>query len=86
MDEILREYADQAYEAVRLGRNGVHTTRDLVSPKMLAELEAAGRCDAVRKFPTVKLRGRRHHSCAIISWTCSLMRRPTLRISDDARP
>ena len=46
MDKILTEYADQAYETARLGRNGVHTTRDLVSPKMLAELEAAG--DAMR--------------------------------------
>ena len=46
MDKILREYADQAYEAARLGRNGVHTTRDRVSAEMLAELEAAG--DAMR--------------------------------------
>ena len=46
MDEILTEYADQAYETARLRRNGVHTARDLVSAAMLAELEAAG--DAMR--------------------------------------
>jgi hypothetical protein len=46
MDEILQEVADQAYETARLGRNGVHPTRDLVSAEMLAELEAAG--DAMR--------------------------------------
>ena len=33
MDKILAEYADQAYETARLGRNGVQTTRDLVSRK-----------------------------------------------------
>jgi len=42
IDKILTEYADQAYEAARLGRNGVHTPRDLVRRKMLAELEATG--------------------------------------------
>ena len=36
MDKILTEYADQAYDASRLGRNGVHTTRQLVSAEMLA--------------------------------------------------
>jgi hypothetical protein len=46
MDGILNEYADQAYEAARLRRNGVHTARDRVSARMLAELEAAG--DAMR--------------------------------------
>ena len=46
MDKILTEYADQAYETVRLRRNGVHTARDRVSAEMLAELEAAG--DAMR--------------------------------------
>ena len=46
MDKTLMEYADQAYEAVRLRRNGVHTTRDRVSAEMLIELEAAG--DAMR--------------------------------------
>ena len=46
MDKILTEYADQAYETARLRRNGVHTTRDLVSAEMLAELEATG--DAMR--------------------------------------
>ena len=46
MDKILREYPDQAYETTRLRRNGVHTTRDRVFAKMLAELEAAG--DAMR--------------------------------------
>jgi hypothetical protein len=46
MDQILTEYADQAYEAVRLRRNGVQMTRDLVPAEMLAELEAAG--DAIR--------------------------------------
>ena len=30
MDKILSEYADQAFETARLGRNGVHTPRDLV--------------------------------------------------------
>ena len=46
MDQILTEYADQAYEAARLGRNGVHTPRDQVSVEVLAELEATG--DAMR--------------------------------------
>ena len=46
MDKILTKYADQAVETARLRRNGVHTARDLVSAKMLAELEATG--DAMR--------------------------------------
>jgi hypothetical protein len=46
MDKILTEYADQAYEAARLRRNGVQTARDRVSTEMLIELEAAG--DAIR--------------------------------------
>jgi hypothetical protein len=46
MDQILTEYADQAYETARLRRNSVHTARELVSAKMLAELEATG--DAMR--------------------------------------
>ena len=46
LDKILTEYADQAYETTRLRRNGVHTARELVSAKMLAELEATG--DAMR--------------------------------------
>ena len=46
MDQILREYADQAYETARLGRNGVHPSRGRVSAEVLAELEAAG--DAMR--------------------------------------
>jgi hypothetical protein len=46
MDKTLTEYADQAIETARLRRNGVHTARELVSAKMLAELEATG--DAMR--------------------------------------
>ena len=46
MDQFLTEYADHAYEAARLGRNGVHPARDRVSAGMLIELEAAG--DAMR--------------------------------------
>jgi len=46
MDKILREEADRACEIARLKRNGVHTARDRVSARMLAELEAAG--DAMR--------------------------------------
>ena len=46
MDKILREEADRACEIARLKRNGVHTARDLVSARMLAELEATG--DAMR--------------------------------------
>jgi hypothetical protein len=42
MDQVLTEYADQAYETTRLGRNGVHTAPELVSAEMLAELEATG--------------------------------------------
>jgi len=42
MDKILRQYADQAYETARLGRNGVHPARDRVSAGMLIELEASG--------------------------------------------
>ena len=86
MDKILTEYADQAFETARLRRNGVYTTRDLVSAEMLVELEASWRCDAVRKFPRSKLRGRRHHSCATILWTLNSMRRPILRTSNDAQP
>ena len=47
MDKNLPVYADQAFEkAARLGRNGVHTARELVSAEILAELEATG--DAMR--------------------------------------
>ena len=46
IDKILTEYADQAFETTRLGRNGVQTARELVSAEMLIELEAAG--DAMR--------------------------------------
>ena len=53
MDKILREYADQAYETARLGRNGARTTRNRVSAETLFELEAAG--DAMRY---VNLHGR----------------------------
>jgi hypothetical protein len=42
IEKILREYADQAYEATRLGRNGIHPARDRVFAEMLAELEATG--------------------------------------------
>jgi hypothetical protein len=42
MDKILAEYADQAVENARLGRNSVHTVRDRVSARMPAELEVAG--------------------------------------------
>jgi hypothetical protein len=46
MDKMLQEVPDQAYEAARLGRNGVSTARELVSATMIAELEATG--DAMR--------------------------------------
>jgi hypothetical protein len=46
LDRTLREYADQAFEAARLRRNGVHSTRDLGFSEMLAQLEASG--DAMR--------------------------------------
>jgi hypothetical protein len=46
MDQILTEYANQAFEIDRLRRNGVHSARELVSAKTLAELEATG--DAMR--------------------------------------
>ena len=46
MDEILTELADQAYQPRRLRRNGVQTTRDLVSAEMLGDFEASG--DAMR--------------------------------------
>jgi len=46
MDHILTKYGDQACETARLRRNGIHTAREVVSAKMLAELEAAG--DAMR--------------------------------------
>ena len=42
MDKILTDYADQAYEAIRLGRNGVHPARDQALNQVLAELEATG--------------------------------------------
>jgi hypothetical protein len=50
IDKILTEYVDQAYEVSRLGRNGAHTTRELVSAEMLGELEATG--DAMRFVDT----------------------------------
>ena len=50
LDKILLEYADQACEVARLGRNGVHTARDFVSAETLIELEAAG--DAMRFVDT----------------------------------
>ena len=46
LDRTLREYADQAFVAARLRRNGVHSTRDLAFSEMLAQLEASG--DAMR--------------------------------------
>jgi hypothetical protein len=46
IDQILAEYADQAYEAAHLRRNGVLTPHDQVSAEVLAELEATG--DAMR--------------------------------------
>ena len=46
MDQILTELADQAFEASRPRRIGVHTTPDQVSAEILAQLEAAG--DAMR--------------------------------------
>jgi hypothetical protein len=46
MDEILQEIVDQAYGPARLGRNGDLPDPDLVSAKVLAELELAG--DAMR--------------------------------------
>ena len=46
MDKILQEVADQAYEAARLGRNGLHVAYDRVSAETLADLEASG--DAMR--------------------------------------
>jgi hypothetical protein len=46
MDQILTDYADQAYEAARLRRNGARTAHDWVSTAVLTELEATG--DAMR--------------------------------------
>ena len=46
LDKTLTEYADQAYETARLGRNGVHTTCDRAFARVLAKLEAVG--DAMR--------------------------------------
>jgi hypothetical protein len=46
MDQILTEYADQAFGSARLRRYDVQTTRDLVSAETLIELEAIG--DAMR--------------------------------------
>jgi len=46
LDKILAEYADQAFETIRLGRNGVHTTCGRVFAGVLAKLEAGG--DAMR--------------------------------------
>ena len=50
MDQTLAEYADQAYEAARLRRNGVHTTQALTSAELLFLLETAG--DAMRFVDT----------------------------------
>jgi hypothetical protein len=46
MDEVLQEIVDQAYGAARLGRNGDSSDRDVISAKVLTELEVAG--DAMR--------------------------------------
>jgi hypothetical protein len=46
MDQILTEFADQAYDAARLGRNGVYTTCCRVLARVLSMLEACG--DAMR--------------------------------------
>jgi hypothetical protein len=46
LDKLLAEYAGRAFEAARLRRNSVHSTRHRVSVEMLAELESSG--DAVR--------------------------------------
>jgi hypothetical protein len=46
LDRMLREYADQALDAARLGRNGVHRARDLIFSEMLAQFEVSG--DAMR--------------------------------------
>ena len=46
MDKILTEYADRAFVAARLRRNGVHPTRDRVFAEVLTKLEASG--DAMR--------------------------------------
>ena len=46
MDEILQEIVDQAYGAACLGRNGDLPDQDMVSAKVLTDLELAG--DAMR--------------------------------------
>jgi len=46
MDQILTEYADQAFNTGRLGRNGVRLTPEQVYAEMLIELERRG--DAMR--------------------------------------
>jgi hypothetical protein len=46
IDEILQEIVDQAYGAACLGRNGDLPDPDMVSAKVLTELEVAG--DAMR--------------------------------------
>jgi hypothetical protein len=46
MDNILAEYAEQAYETARLRRNSIHTARELVFAEILVDLEATG--DAMR--------------------------------------
>jgi hypothetical protein len=50
MDKILTEYANQAFEAARLGRNSVHATCDPVFAGVLSMLEGAG--DAMRCVDT----------------------------------
>lgn len=46
MEENIADYADQTYDATRLGRNRVETTQNTDVEEMLAELEASG--DAMR--------------------------------------
>jgi hypothetical protein len=46
LDKILAEYAGQAYETARLGRNGVHPSCEQAYAEMLGDLEASG--DAMR--------------------------------------
>lgn len=42
MDQILTEYAYQAYEAAHLRRKAFHRACDLVSAELIAELEMCG--------------------------------------------
>jgi hypothetical protein len=68
MDKIVRELVEEAWEWARIGRDRDPMDKSRVFSETLADLESSG--DAMRYLiPKVRLRGRRHQTCAITSMT-----------------